>query len=211
MIRSFLFAFAVVFAATILAACGGSQPPLAAEGARRPTAATAGYISLYSFGKRPSDGQQPRAGLIDVSGTLYGTTYAGGVYSDGTVFSVGTTGTEKVLYSFHGERDGANPSASLLNVKGALYGTTEYGGGDAGLGTVFKASASGVESVLHRFLGFYYHQQYYYDGAHPVASLLNVRGNLYGTTSDGGDEYICYEGCGSVFKIKCERQRESSA
>jgi hypothetical protein len=35
--------------------------------------ASTSYKSLYSFGKG-SDGQEPKAGLIDVNGTLYGTT-----------------------------------------------------------------------------------------------------------------------------------------
>jgi uncharacterized repeat protein (TIGR03803 family) len=43
---------------------------------------------LWSFGNG-TDGVQPKAGLIvDASGNLYGTTIAGGAYSDGTVFEV---------------------------------------------------------------------------------------------------------------------------
>src|ERR1700722_1743881 len=125
-------------ATTLLAGCGGSQPPIGAPGAMSQAPASTGYKSLYSFGKG-SDGQQPKAALINVNGTLYGTTYGGGVYADGTVFSASTTGTENELYSFQGDRDGANPSASLLAVKGVLYGTTEYGGAKyANGGTVFR-------------------------------------------------------------------------
>ena len=77
-----------------------------------------GYNVLYSFGK-PHDGQEPKAALTEVNGVLYGTTYGGGK-GDGTVFSISTTGTEKVLYRFRGNKDGANPSASLVDVKGLL-------------------------------------------------------------------------------------------
>jgi uncharacterized repeat protein (TIGR03803 family) len=42
---------------------------------------------LYSFG-HGSDGATPLAGVIDVKGTLYGTTSAGGKYGDGTVFAL---------------------------------------------------------------------------------------------------------------------------
>ena len=42
---------------------------------------------LHSFGYG-SDGATPLAGLIDVNGTLYGTTSAGGTYGDGTVFAL---------------------------------------------------------------------------------------------------------------------------
>ncbi len=42
---------------------------------------------LHSFGYG-SDGATPLAGLIDVNGTLYGTTSAGSAYGDGTVFAL---------------------------------------------------------------------------------------------------------------------------
>ena len=44
---------------------------------------------LYSFCQRKcADGTFPFAGLIDVKRTLYGTTFAGGTNSGGTVFAV---------------------------------------------------------------------------------------------------------------------------
>ncbi|HEX4080589.1 MAG TPA: choice-of-anchor tandem repeat GloVer-containing protein [Rhizomicrobium sp.] len=42
---------------------------------------------VHSFQNEP-DGSYPYAGLIDVNGTLYGTTYDGGASGDGTVFSI---------------------------------------------------------------------------------------------------------------------------
>ena len=43
---------------------------------------------LNSFG-RGKDGQYPTAGVIfDAAGNLYGTTSAGGLYGDGTVFEI---------------------------------------------------------------------------------------------------------------------------
>ncbi|MFY9720142.1 MAG: choice-of-anchor tandem repeat GloVer-containing protein [Candidatus Cybelea sp.] len=190
-------------AVALLAGCGGSPPPIGAPGAMPQSRTSSGYDTLYSFGKRSSDGQQPKAGLIDVSGTLYGTTYAGGSMACsggcGTVFRVKPSGKERVVYRFTGGTDGANPSASLLPVKGVLYGTTEYGGltADPSNGTVFSVSSTGSEKVLHRFYGFYYHGKTYSDGANPVASLIDVNGELYGTTSSGGDgQYY-----GTVFRI----------
>jgi hypothetical protein len=117
------FVLSICVAVVMLAGCGGSQPLIGAPGSMSLPNASTSYKSLYSFGAG-SDGQQPKAALINVNGTLYGTTYGGGVYADGTVFSASTTGTENELYSFQGDRDGANPSASLLAVKGVLYGTT---------------------------------------------------------------------------------------
>ena len=61
-------------AAAMLAGCGGSQPPIGAPGAMPQSRASSGYTTLYGFGKRSSDGQQPKAGLIELNGTLYGTT-----------------------------------------------------------------------------------------------------------------------------------------
>ncbi len=149
---------------------------------------------LYSFGPSGSDGAFPEAGLIDLGGTLYGTTYNGGTHGDGTVFSVTLSGTEKVLHSFGGYfygRDGALPTASLTKVKGTLYGTTVSGGANSANegGTVFSVTTTGVEKVLHSFRNG--------DGSGPYASLINVNGTLYGTTQTGGTY-----GDGAVFALK---------
>ena len=92
--------------------------------------------TLHSFGSG-SDAAYPAAPLLNVRGTLYGTTAYGGAYGKGTVFSMSLTGTdEKVLHSFGHGSDGETPLAGLIYVKGALYGTTSAGGKD-GDGTVF--------------------------------------------------------------------------
>jgi uncharacterized repeat protein (TIGR03803 family) len=75
----------------------------------------------YAF-QGGSDGAYPHAGLINVNGTFYGTTYAGGASGDGTVFSLTSDGVETVLYSFKGGSDGANPASGLIEVGGTLYG-----------------------------------------------------------------------------------------
>jgi uncharacterized repeat protein (TIGR03803 family) len=196
MLRRYL----IIGIVAMLAGCGGSQPPITTPGAIPQSRASSGYNALYSFGKRASDGQQPKAGLIDLNGTLYGTTYDGGKSGGGAVFSINTHGAEKVVYSFDTfgkPNDGLHPSAGLVAARGVLYGTTEYGGGEANLGTVFKVSTAGQEMVLHSFLGYYYHEQYHYDGANPVASLIAVRRKLYGTTSGGGTGQFY----GTVFRI----------
>lgn len=133
---------------------------------------------LYSFQNNGSDGQSPKAGLIDVQGTLYGTTLAGGSQGVGTVFSVDpATGAEKIVYSFQNNgSDGQSPVAGLIDVNGTLYGATEFGGA-AGLGTLFAINlTTGAESVVHVFGGGS-------DGREPVAGLIDVSGTLYGTTS----------------------------
>jgi uncharacterized repeat protein (TIGR03803 family) len=159
-------------------------------------------VSRSRYSGAGSDGAFPEAGLIDVAGTLYGTTYQGGTSGAGTVFKVSTSGKESVLYSFKGA-DGADPYAGLIAVNGTLYGTTQQGGSAGcesgyGCGTVFELSTSGKERVLHRFKGGT-------DGADPYAGLIALNGTFYGTTWHGGDSSACSyssaSGCGTVFEV----------
>src|SRR5579862_7001891 len=65
---------------------------------------------LYSLGNG-TDGRNPSDGLINVDGTLYGTTYSGGQYTYGTVFAFDpATKQETVLWSFGSGTDGQNPN-----------------------------------------------------------------------------------------------------
>lgn len=156
---------------------------------------------LYSFAGG-SDGAAPIGGLINVNGTFYGTTVRGGTgcetvsgsYSGcGAVYSITTSGVEKVLYRFQGDADGANPSADLLYVDGTFYGVTSSGGASQ-RGTVFSVTAKGKEKVLYSFAGGS-------DGAVPLSPLIEVNGTLYGTTSEGGGTGCKGNGCGTVYGI----------
>jgi uncharacterized repeat protein (TIGR03803 family) len=149
---------------------------------------------LHSFGGTAgiSDGKTPISSLLDVKGKLYGTTEFGGTNYEGTVFSLTTSGTERVLHSFSGSYrhgpDGGNPLAGLIAVNGTLYGTTSTGGNtDGAVGTAFSITTRGAETVLHDF------QSYGLDGAEPYAPLvaLTVSGTtkLYATTVAGGAHY----------------------
>lgn len=148
------------------------------------SAGTSKYRVLYDFGEGyQSDGVNPQAPLIDVKGTLYGTTWTGGTSEAqcggacGTVFSISTTGKERVLHSFTGPPDGDHP-ASVIDVNGTIYGTT-LNGGAYGFGTVFGLMPTGVENVLYSFgKGS--------DGRSPKGSMIYVNGKLYGTTYSGG-------------------------
>ena len=210
-IWSFRHAALGVCAATMLSGCGGSQPPIGASDAPVQSRAIAAspnnknYKVLYSFGKVP-DANNPRASLIDVNGTFYGTTQNGG-YGWGTVFSITPSGTETVLYSFGAAPDGETPLASLIDVDGTLYGTTSEGGSNTcggyqyypsvTCGTVFSVTLEGTETVLHSFGAGA-------DGVEPLASLIDVNGTLYGTTFIGGAgvcEPAGHYRCGTVFNI----------
>ena len=93
--------------------------------------------AIYSFPTQ-GPGIGPSAGLVDVSGKLYGTTRYGGKKGYGTIFSFDLAqGTEKDVYSFRGVGDGQHPVAAMVDVGGTLYGTTSEGGFIGG-GTVFS-------------------------------------------------------------------------
>jgi uncharacterized repeat protein (TIGR03803 family) len=84
---------------------------------------------LYSFGTNGNgDGSLPVGSLINVNGTLYGTTNSGGANGAGTVFMITPAGNEAVVYSFQSGDDAHNPEAGLVDINGTLYGTTVYGG-----------------------------------------------------------------------------------
>jgi uncharacterized repeat protein (TIGR03803 family) len=153
-----------------------------------------------------ADGGNPYAGLVlDAAGNLYGTTAGGGASNEGTVFKLHPnsdgTWTERVLHNFSCGSDGCSPQGELIfDAIGNLYGTTARGA--YGGGIVFKLApnpdGSWTESILHMF-----GSQSRVDGLVPSARLVfDSAGNLYGTTSQGGDP--CNNpaaGCGVVFKV----------
>ena len=155
---------------------------------------------LYSFGVNP-DGSEPWSGSLvaDAAGNLYGTTYRGGTYNDGTVFELspkaGGGWSETVLYSFdcNGVGGWGPTNGVIFDAAGNLYGTTVSCGGYLG-GTVFKltpaVSGNWSETVLYSFCSGG-------NGPEPSSGLVfDAAGNLYGTTNVGG----AYES-GSVFEL----------
>jgi uncharacterized repeat protein (TIGR03803 family) len=120
------FALSVCVAAEMLAACGGSQPPLSSVGTMPngssastyapqpslPLRSRSGFAYLFIF-KAYADGAVPGGPLVAMGDRLYGTTQGGGAHGRGTVFALTTSGAESVVYSFgdHGisYKDGAGP------------------------------------------------------------------------------------------------------
>ena len=149
--------------------------------------------TVYNFTGTKTSGKTPwYVTLVQgTNGSLYGTTYGGGASGFGTVFSVTTSGTQTLLYSFKGgTKDGANPTGGLtLGSDGNFYGTTQQGGTGT-QGIVFKMTTAGVITILHNFNSAT-------DGAFPWGPpILASDGNFYGTTSGGGTK-----GSGIVYKI----------
>ena len=161
-----------------------------------------GLDLLHLFTGTP-DGASPAAGVVlGAGGLIYGTTQSGGGTCQpsgcGTVYQVGPTGQEKVLYSFAGgPSDGAAPVASLFVDAGNLFGTTANGGIQSVFGTAFELTPSGAETVLHLFAQSP-------DGAFPGAGFVSdATGNLYSTTALGGSQNgnCAGVGCGTVFAL----------
>ena len=101
--------------------------------------------TLYSFCKQPgcADGNNPSAELVQgTNGNFYGTTRAGGINNDGTIFEINYWGRLTTLHSFGGA-DGDEPETALLQAtNGQFYGTTPDGGTSGACtvdcGTVFN-------------------------------------------------------------------------
>ena len=153
-----------------------------------------GFTNLYNF-TGGSDGAYPWAGLVLSGNTLYGTTWDGGSFGNGTVFAIGTDGTDFTnLYTFTAtdggnstNDDGSNPQGGLALLGNTLYGTA-YFGGAGGWGTVFAVCTNGTGFTnLHTFS--------YNDGSHPTGITLSGD-TLYGTTQQGG--------AGTIFAINTD-------
>jgi uncharacterized repeat protein (TIGR03803 family) len=157
---------------------------------------------LHNFVYNTGDSDEPFDSLVlDKTGTPYGTAFGGGASGSGTVFKLTDTSagwTETIIHSFGLNQDGMYPYGKVIfDGAGNLYGTTLNGGG--GWGTVFEMTPNGdagwSEKLLHRFSPFPY------DGYYPVAGLtLDAKGNLYGTTQNGGNCSYS-QGCGTVFEL----------
>jgi len=153
--------------------------------------------TLYNFCSQSNctDGASPTGGLVlGADGNFYGTTTAGGTYSEGTFFKMTmghTPGATTTMYSFQGCSGSCSAGALVLGSDGNFYGTTGYGG-SYNAGTLFKITPSGVLTTLHSFDGS--------DGWLPDAPLTQASdGNFYGTTEYGGAS----DG-GTAFKISPE-------
>jgi uncharacterized repeat protein (TIGR03803 family) len=139
--------------------------------------------TLWNFGSG-NDGAVPNCDLIiDSSGTIYGTTFYGGTAGYGTVFSLAPSGSEwkeTVLHSFLGTDGGFPASGLIFSGANTMYGTSD--------GSVFQLTQSG---------GVWTESTIYNPGDASSSTLVqDSKGNLYGTTMDGG-----YYTAGTVFEL----------
>jgi uncharacterized repeat protein (TIGR03803 family) len=145
---------------------------------------------LYSF--TSGAGWAPTSLAMDLNGNLYGATQYGGrkmlsgCVGCGVVFKLKRNSdgswSERVLHTFGGAGDGRQPvGAVVLDKHGNLYGACRASQ-PPGRGMIYKIDDTGNETILHTFTGAD-------GGADPLAGLImDASGNLYGTTSQGGND-----------------------
>ncbi len=140
--------------------------------------------TLHSF--NGTDGAFPYAPPIEGrDGNFYGVTQQGGTNS-GAAYKL----NPRTMVLTRISTVPQIPEAPLtLATDGYFYGTA-HSGGSHGFGMVFRMSATGVVKPIYNF-----NQS---DGATPVGPVVQgIDGNLYGTTSAGGDA----NGDGVIFKM----------
>jgi uncharacterized repeat protein (TIGR03803 family) len=157
------------------------------------------FTELHQFSG--TDGDNPLGALIlDSSGNLWGTTFQGGTgwnppnqYGDGTIFKYSSgTVTNPVLFDIN---NGENIQGGMATDGTSYYGTT-YQGGANSFGTLFQYNpTNGQLTTLFNF-------NRYPNGSYPLADVLyDGKGNLYGTTYEGGGHSSASNYCcGTVWK-----------
>jgi uncharacterized repeat protein (TIGR03803 family) len=130
----------------------------------------------------PQKPREPLDGVVYLAGKLYGISQEGGVFGDGTLFSLRVHSDRYVhsIYSLNAATDSAKPIGDLVAHGGLLYGTDPTGG-TYNQGSVFSFDpATTTETLLYNFgaqTG---------DGNTPASALIYHDGILYGVTSRGG-------------------------
>jgi len=147
------------------------------------------FTTLHTFFY---DGCNPEANLRfdKESGLLFGTTFAGGSFNQGTAFSIDTDGNNETVYSFSGNK-GRAPAGGINSWH---YGTTDLGG-KFGFGNIFQWLDGNKAVVKHVF------NPRSKVGGYPFGDLLTQINNgvrtMYGTTQERG-----IGGQGSVYQLK---------
>jgi len=154
------------------------------------------FTLLHSFAPYASpdlDGYGPAAGLTLLNGMFYGTTFYGGQYNNGVVFSISPDGTSYSVLQQVPTSWGGQVMSPLVPSKSGklLYGSSlvatlpNIGAGFSSGGTIFSITPDGTSfSVLHAFGSFWYRGGFI-DGSVPTR-LLRVGKTLYGACGSGG-------------------------
>jgi uncharacterized repeat protein (TIGR03803 family) len=153
-------------------------------------------LILHSFTGGTTDGGYPFYGhlTIDKFGNLYGVTEQGGPINAGVLYELSNKGVS-VFHGFTGgTTDGCYPEGSVVrDDAGNFYGTASQCGTNE-VGTIWKVSKKGKETILHNFAGGTS------DGCYPEAGVaMNSNGTLFGTT-----DFCGAQGDGALFKLNAK-------
>lgn len=145
------------------------------------------FSTLGSFDS--ANGANPTNGLYaDATGTLFGTTYAGGPSNRGTFFKITPGGSITTVTAAGATGYGRFSGTPVADTTGNLFGIADdRTGGD--YGKIVKLTPGGVLSTVATFTGP--------NGGSPSGLSIDTLGNLYGTSY--GD--IAQITQGTVFKI----------
>jgi len=101
----------------------------------------------------------------------------------------------------------AGADALIMDNSGNLYGATDSGGykqkschGYFGCGVIFKLASDATETVLYSF------ESMKSGGGANLGLAADKKGNLYGTTFQGGKNNCGSYTCGLVFKLVVNKQ-----
>jgi len=143
------------------------------------------YSIFYTFPSN-QDGNRAQGVIEDGAGNLYGAAYYGGAHSEARSLRSILRARKPCSTALRARPTEMGRSALVRDAHGNLYGATYL----AVLNCLFsRAPAAGrcsrwmpveKETVLHAFGGRG-------DGVAPVGVVMDSKGSLYGTTSNGGD------------------------
>ena len=152
----------------------------------------ANFQNIFSFNGNNSGYPNPD-GKLTISGTtLYGTTDTGGTQGLGSIFSVGTDGSNyQNLLSVTGS-GGSYAGGNLIVSGTTLYGTTQQGGVN-GDGNIFSM---GMDGTNYQNLVSFTGTGGTAIGAQPYRGLILGGSEFYGITGAGGVNNV-----GSVFSV----------
>ncbi len=149
------------------------------------------------------NGRQPLAGLVQgTDGEFYGTNRLEGVrsdtggFGDGTVFKISSGGDFQTLFTFYNSNDinnpeGGKPQAPLVLDQDGFFYSTTFQGGPETVGTIFRVTASGMQTDLFNFTNAI---------GEPQGGLVLGPDNKYdGTTESGGSNNL-----GTYYRISHE-------
>lgn len=148
------------------------------------------FETLFTFNSFPN-GILPSTAVVLSGNIFFGQTTRGGATDSGTIYSIGTDGSNyQLLHSFSADQKGTM-SPRLLLSDGLVLGTTSGILGST-FGTIFSMQEDGTDfQVLHEFDGI--------DGRNPFAGMTLVGDRLFGLAYGGGAADL-----GTIYTIRVD-------